>query len=1014
MKPVRILHLSDVHASSSNASAMAERIRALSAALQRENLLPDIVVFTGDAANKGKVSEYSIFHDKIVSPLLTSLGITSERFVIVPGNHDVDRDRIDALAQAGLTHFISKPEEMDDLWRKDHRQKLLLRMQSFYDFVTKNNYVSKSTVIEVNGVSVGFACLNSAWLSASDQDKWQIAITRAQIEDAYQIIENADLRIALWHHPLTWLHESDAARVKSQMFQKFEICLTGHLHDDDGSTVIAPDGRSQLFTCPALHAKGEQAGAMSYEVDISTRTFIVHAFRWNDKKATFVRNTDFADAGRWEVKLLGNDELSERAIAVRRRASTSRHNEFSARLSRLLPPVVIGRKELTIEERFIDPHLVIETRPKEKKVKIQDIINDKASFVVSAFPQAGKTALLDRIGIKLNELGIVAIALEFADLKTIATGRKALIDFMSDKLNCTKADSRSLLEGQVTMLVDNCKLKYDLPEWLTMKSWLSEVPTLRIIAAGRFTTLPQTRESMVGVWKFLSLRPLTVSLVKKEVSRLERIGKEQFHTSSNLHSTLSTLIDAELPRWPWVILLLFELAQRFRVSDVRNIEGVLRKYSDLRLGAFDAAGTERPAVRARMLRILATEMINNRIKHLPYDQVVEIIEKESVTCGVEVKGSELVRELLDSQLLTNEDEGVTFTFFILQEFFHAEYLKETLWSDVSQLDLDTLIKKSGALILFAEMVKLPELLKRCLELSHTVKGVASVSNLIDSLANLRLSSDDANTTIEKANAAILPEDEAEDFISAQERTQNGTRESRALRETQSMHQLEQFIHSFATSIAVMRGSRWLDKELKRESISQGLDFAISIVAEIAADEQLLRAIANQELEPARRREVIAVVNAVLVLVVANMLAVLGAGQHLTTSLRDAYYQEKDDIKRLMLVMWYAEVGGAELEVIVEDLVRQASHAFTVRLATFWLYSRYVMTNSFGGSSKSSAEHLLRIAATEQTRRYSSVRRPDEKDIYPMIGVSTSTKIKAEAEKIIQNAKRDRLIHNPED
>ena len=333
---------------------------------------------------------------------------------------------------------------------------------------------------------------------------------------------------------------------------------------------------------------------------------------------------------------------------------------------------------------------------------------------------------------------------------------------------------------------------------------------------------------------------------------------------------------------------------------------------------------------------------------------------------------------------------------------------------MSQLDLDTLIKKSGALILFAEMVKLPELLKRCLELSHTVKGAASVSNLIDSLANLRLSSDDVNTTIEKANAAILHEDEAEDFISAQERTQNGARESRALRETESMHQLEQFIHSFATSIAVMRGSRWLDKELKRESISQGLDFAISIVAEIAADEQLLRAIANQELEPGRRREVIAVVNAVLVLVVANMLAVLGAGQHLTTSLRDAYYQEKDDIKRLMLVMWYAEVGGAELEVIVEDLVQQASHAFTVRLATFWLYSRYVMTNSFGGSSKSSAEHLLRIAATEQTRRYSSARRPDEKNIYPMFGVSTSTNIKTEAEKIIQKAKRDRLIHNPED
>jgi predicted phosphodiesterase len=1003
MKKITILHLSDAHMSIRHTEVIAERITAVCAALTKEQLSPNIIAFTGDAAYSGKEHEYHLFYDKVIRPILTSFSISPENFVIVPGNHDVDRDKIDSLQQAGLSNFVSKPEEMDDIWRKmDQRLKLLSRQESFANFTKQNHLTSTSRVIDIYDTTIGFACLNSAWLSASEKDKGNLVLSRAQFSDAYQHIENADVKVALWHHPFACLHESDASRSKAQVLQRFHLCLNGHLHEEDGNSVVSPDGQSQIFTCPALYAKGEQSGFMLYQLDMSARKLNIHSFRWNERKGFFVYNTDFSNNGQWSVSLLGQDSLSDKAIVVQRKTTAIQESQCATRLSRHLPPVVIGKREFSIEERFLEPYIITPSLPKPKRVSSREITQSKYSYIIEALPQAGKTALLDRIGLKLSQLGIITAFARFSDLTGIESGKKGLISFLAATLRCSKTDSRNLLDCPITVLLDDCDLRYDLPEWQLLTDWQSQLKNVRIIAAGRTTTLPQSREK-VKSWKHLSIQPLPVSLVKKEVNRLEDIAGDQFQSQSNIQSTLTTLIDAELPRWPWVILLLFELAQKFQVSDVRSIEGVLRKYADLRLGAFEASGTDRSATRARMLRLLATEMINSQIKCMTERAVVNIFDQEITLCGLEGDGREILKELLHSQLLTQDESGVHFTFFILQEFFHAEYLRESLWSDVGQLDLDGVIQKSGALVFFAEMVKIPSLLKRCLEMTQSVKGSSPVSNLMESLANLKLSPIDPNTVVEIAKSAIPSDDEIEAIVSNAEVEQQGTRERRALSKPQTMERLEQFIHSFSTSVAVMRGSRWLDKSLKQESIAQTLDLAISIVSEIAVDQNLLRTIATHVVESSLRRELAAVVNALLVLIVASMLAVLGAGQHLATTLREMFKVEQDDLKRLMLIMWYTEVGGTELKDMVEDLVYNASHSFTIRLATMWLFSKFVTANSFSNAAKIDFEQLLRIAAEEQARRYSSSSKMK----------SAAYKLKEEADKVVQNARKIRELHNVE-
>lgn len=1000
---IRILHLTDVHISSTNAQRIKERINALLRSLERENFSTHFIIFSGDATNKGAPDEYQLFSEQVIRPLTTELPLSPSNIIITPGNHDINRARIDKLAQAGLKDFLGKPSEMDDLWDNPIlRKSLTSRHDSFFEFAERLGLATSSRILEIDGVALGFACINSAWLSASDSDRGNLAITRAQLRESHQKIADADFRIAIWHHPLSWLHDSDSDRVRQFILQNFHLCTTGHLHQDDGAQLCTPSGNALVFSGPALHAPAGKQGYLFYEIDIQNRTLTTLGFRWNERDATFVRDTEFAEDGRWRRDLDSDNTVSGTSLAVRRTVNENAIRECVHRLQRHLPTVMLGKRELSVEERFLEPQIV-EIKPgsyTEKRVKIQTIIHKPVNYIIEAPLQSGKSALLDRLGHKISITSQLAVSCQFADISNQAPSKKGLITFLSSVLNLSKNKAGALLQGTATLLIDNCDLRYSRPEWTVISSWLTDVSTLRIIAAGRPATLPSPRDTLSGKWQWLMLRPLSIQSIKKELARLETLCDPDGQVSPNIQSSIATIIDAELPRWPWVILLLFDLTQTLSPSNLRTVEGLLRKYTDIRLGAFEAAGADRPKIRARMLRLLATEMIERQIREIPLSNAILLFNKESDNCGLDVNGDEILSELFETQLITRSEGGVSFTFFVLQEFYHAEHLRENLWSDVSTLTINDLVRKSGSLALFAEMVKAPALLKKCFELAKSIKTDVSASDVINSLAHLKLSAQGADEAVAKAKQAVLGEEEIERLFDETEDSQKGTRERLALGDGTAMPRLEQFIHSFATSVAVMRGGRFLEKPLKRESISDSLDLAVCLVAEIAADGDLLRAIATQNVDSIKRREITAVVNALLVLVVANMLAVLGAGQHLAQTVSEMFRLETDDLRRLMLLMWYMEIGGEKSGELVRDFLAHAEHSFSVRLLTLWLTGKFIMSTSLGEHSKDEAERLLRMAAEEQARRLA----PHS---------AAAVQVKREADRIVQAAKAIRETHGSE-
>ena len=111
--PIRILHLSDFHFSEKKAWDADPVMQQLATAIGQdvaEGLTPDLVAITGDLAFSGRKKEYDSAREWLEQRLWPQLaGLDRDRLLLVPGNHDVDREAIKRSAKALRIALLHHP-----------------------------------------------------------------------------------------------------------------------------------------------------------------------------------------------------------------------------------------------------------------------------------------------------------------------------------------------------------------------------------------------------------------------------------------------------------------------------------------------------------------------------------------------------------------------------------------------------------------------------------------------------------------------------------------------------------------------------------------------------------------------------------------------------------------------------------------------------------------------------------------------------------------------------------------
>jgi len=215
-KPIRILHIGDVHLAPWQKRKMAWITRLA-------NLKPDLVVDTGD----------NLGHPKAIDPLLSCF----EPLLAMPGVFVNGSNDYFAPAARNPLNYLRSPSERKSNIRLDTQK--LVNGFSEAGWLNLNN---NGGALNLNGLKVGFIGVDDAHDRLDDLT----SLTASRKQAA-----NCDLLIGVSHAPYL--------KVIDEMgLQKVDLMLAGHTH---GGQVCLPVFGAIITNCdlPRQHAKGLSA-----------------------------------------------------------------------------------------------------------------------------------------------------------------------------------------------------------------------------------------------------------------------------------------------------------------------------------------------------------------------------------------------------------------------------------------------------------------------------------------------------------------------------------------------------------------------------------------------------------------------------------------------------------------------------------------------------------------------------------------------------------------------------------
>nr|WP_294928979.1 metallophosphoesterase [uncultured Flavobacterium sp.] len=244
---LKILHLSDIHFKNYKDLQYLD----LDKDIQREIEIDldqlrksygqiDIILIGGDIAFSGTEEEFAIA-DAWINRICTITGCKLENVLTVPGNHDVDRSKINAAVKSiqslfkGLRGRNNIDRNIADYMADAESAAILLSpLQNYRTFAQKYGSVPDSSNnlywekdFNLDGRILRIRGVNSALISNKNDDEY----TSKLILGSHQsnIVRDAGvITFVVCHHPPQWLYDGD--EVKRDFNAKAKVHLFGHKH----------------------------------------------------------------------------------------------------------------------------------------------------------------------------------------------------------------------------------------------------------------------------------------------------------------------------------------------------------------------------------------------------------------------------------------------------------------------------------------------------------------------------------------------------------------------------------------------------------------------------------------------------------------------------------------------------------------------------------------------------------------------------------------------------------------
>lgn len=428
---IRIVHLSDFHINSSGLIDLEQfivtgLIEDLVNFNNEKNI--DLIVFSGDLLDKAGKSfgdtdlAFYTFVDKVVDPILNALSLTRDRFLFVPGNHDIDRDMDSKISELGLTHSLLSTSIVNE-YMDNNSDEGRNRIKSFKEF-EKDFYSSftgecilsdfqSNFIVNTSSTDIGITCFNSSWRCFDDTDKNKIILGERQITNSRATIGNCDIKIAVIHHPLDWLNSFEVDSIEAMITRDYDMLFCGHVHKGTSWSKTSIYGDLFYSIAPSNWKydirSSDRSFANGYSIvdfDKPNREIKVHHRRYTYLKEKYDPNTDLGDSNGIAIYRLPDTEELKKKIDEKEIIDRIRSVYITDINEHLLSYSTDTTAPKTIEEMFVLPQIVNDKKyneeEQEKTYSLSELCNTKSNLLIIGSKESGKTILLDRLLMELS------------------------------------------------------------------------------------------------------------------------------------------------------------------------------------------------------------------------------------------------------------------------------------------------------------------------------------------------------------------------------------------------------------------------------------------------------------------------------------------------------------------------------------------------------------------------------------------------------------------------------------
>lgn len=704
-----VIHFSDLHI---NETVEPKDINLVEAVLREVpyNIEDILLIISGDITESGKSSQYELatsYLIKLKDKIKNEYKIESN-ILAVPGNHDCNLSDDQSLRDLAINHIsvnhgkIESPAILNQvIGVQDSFFKWMENFSNISDLSDFDKLCWKNEFTLSSGTRIAVICLNTAWMSTlhEKQGCLYFPINRLLTNN------DADLVIALFHHPYNWLQSNNARLLNRELKANCDIVFTGHEHDPDAYSVISHinDGSHVEFIEGNIFNNSKKPEISGFNIvlfDFKKSKFDYLRYSWDG-------NRYISDLNRRDIPFQRN--------LIRGNTRKVLTDAWVNYLNNPGIPLTHRAKDIELEDIFITPDLRRFTlKGTNREIVYSDsVLNrvfDEKYLYFSGESQCGKTTLAKILFKQAIQRNLTPLYLDGSNINSPESSKISKIIKSAIKeqyKNLSLEMFQQLSKEQKVIILDNFgSIKLNRKAKGLISKWFQETYGHVFLFGDDLSNLEEfimDYEAAKGLSEYFFYEILEFGYLLREklvekwfsLGRLYEFDPDEFmHQVNKTEKIIDTIIGKNLiPRYP---IFLLSILQQIEAQQPLNTKtGSYGYFYEVLITAALHKTSKTPDeidMKYTYLSEFAWNLYRNKIKELTLEELESFSSSHWQKYRLPEDWHSAISELNVSRILFSYSDGIRFSYSYVYYYFVARYMRDNFQDQIVRAAINKIVK----------------------------------------------------------------------------------------------------------------------------------------------------------------------------------------------------------------------------------------------------------------------------------------------------------------------------------